>query len=269
MSLRNYQEWGLLIDRLYKAVISGNVSHAYIVEGDSCIDKERFAKDFVKAILCREEPGYGCDQCTVCRKIEHDNYEDMYIVRADEMSLKDATISGLQAKLKVRPTAGERNIALICDADTMTVRAQNRLLKTLEEPSPGTVLILLSENTENLLPTILSRCIVLRLGNYVQNTEELNLDFPRELMEMIVTGSYFCELKDKLDHGVRDRKEAFALLDGLERLFREYLLSDSPVSLRKEQIIEDINYVEAARRDLLANVNYKYAMRNLVLKIGG
>ena len=68
MSLRNYQEWGLLIDRLYKAVISGNVSHAYIVEGDSCIDKERFAKDFVKAILCREEPGYGCDQCTVCRK---------------------------------------------------------------------------------------------------------------------------------------------------------------------------------------------------------
>ena len=39
MSLRNYQEWGLLIDRLYKAVISGNVSHAYIVEGDSCIDK--------------------------------------------------------------------------------------------------------------------------------------------------------------------------------------------------------------------------------------
>ena len=82
-------------------------------------------------------------------------------------------------------------------------------------------------------------------------------------------GAYFCEIKDKLTKEIKDRKEAFALLDGLERLFRDCLLGGSTGSLRKEQIIRNIAYVEAARRDLLANVNYKYAIRNLVLKIGG
>ncbi len=271
MSLKQYTGFTRLTERLHDAIINGKISHAYILEGDTGIDKEAFAKDFVKAILCREEPGYGCDHCRICRKIEHGNYEDMYMVKADDSSLKDAVISGLQADLKNKPAGGDRNIAIICDADTMTVRAQNRLLKTLEEPNAGTVILLLSENTENLLPTILSRCIVLRLGNYtrsLQNQAE-EQSFAKELMEIIESGAYFCEIKDKLTKEIKDRKEAFALLDGLERLFRDRLLGGSTGSLRKEQIIRNIAYVEAARRDLLANVNYKYAIRNLVLKIGG
>ena len=136
MSLRDYNEYKRLIERISKAIINANVSHAYIIEGDSCIDKEAFAKDFIKAILCLEEPGFGCDRCVNCRKIDHDNYEDMYILRADELSLKDAAVSGLQENLKNKPSAGNRNIAIIEGADSMTPRAQNRLLKTLEEPNP-------------------------------------------------------------------------------------------------------------------------------------
>jgi hypothetical protein len=55
----------------------------------------------------------------------------------------------------------------------------------------------------------------------------------------------------------------------MERLFREYLLDGQASPFRKEQIIKNVGYVEEARRDLLANVNYKYAIRNLILKIGG
>ena len=58
-------------------------------------------------------------------------------------------------------------------------------------------------------------------------------------------------------------------LDGMERLFREFLLDGQASPFRKEQIIKNVGYVEEARRDLLANVNYKYAIRNLILKIGG
>lgn len=269
MSLKDYEQYGKLVDRLHSMVVSGNISHAYIIEGDSCIDKERFAKDFAKAILCGEEPGCGCDLCTVCRKIEHDNYEDMYVVKADDLSLKDAVISGLQEKLKNKPVYGDRNIAIVCDADTMTARAQNRLLKTLEEPNPGTVILLLSENAENLLPTILSRCIVLRLGNYAQESRDLDLAFAEELLDMLAGGAYFCDIRDKLISGVKDRKAAFSLLDGLERLFGQYLIGDSPARWKKEKIVRNINYVEEARQDLLANVNFKYAVRNLMLKIGG
>lgn len=269
MSLRDYRECEKLVERMHKAIINANVSHAYIIEGDSCIDKVRFAKDFLKAVLCREDPGYGCDSCVTCRKIDHDNYEDLYMVRADELSLKDASILALQENLKNKPSGGNRNIAIIEGADTMTLRAQNRLLKTLEEPNQGTIIILLSENTENLLQTIRSRCITYRLNNFVSGNENIDLAFAEKIMDMILEGSYFCDLKDQLTKGVKDRKDAFSLLDGLERLFRQYLTSESPAAIRKEKIVQNVKYVEEARRDLLANVNYKYAVRNLVLKIGG
>lgn len=269
MSLREYEGFGHLVDRLHRAILNGNISHAYIIEGDSCIDKVGFVKNFVKAILCEEEPGYGCDFCVNCRKLDHDNYEDLYHIKADDLSVKDAMVAELQEKLKTKPSGGMRNIAIIEDADTMTVRAQNRLLKTLEEPNPGTVLFLLSENTENLLPTITSRCITYRLSNFAPSGQTVNLGLAEEIMEMLIQGAYFCDLKDKLTKGVKDRKEAFLLLDGLERLFREYLVGESTGAYRKERIIEQVKYVEEARRDLLANVNYKYAIRNLILKIGG
>ncbi len=269
MSLREYKEFGRLTERISRAISRGNVSHAYIIEGDSCINKVRFAKDFIKAILCPEEPGFGCDGCVVCRKIDHDNYEDLYTAQADDLSVKDASISALQEKLKNKPSGGMRNIAIIEDADTMTPRAQNRLLKTLEEPNDGTVIVLLSENTENLLQTITSRCIIYRLGNFVDSSENFNLAGAEEIMEMIFTESYFCDMKDRLGKIAKDRKEAFQLLDGLERLYRRYLTADGPQAVRKEKLIANIKYIEEARRDLLANVNYKYAIRNLILKLGG
>ncbi len=88
-------------------------------------------------------------------------------------------------------------------------------------------------------------------------------------MEMIFAGAYFCDIKDRLGKIVKDRKEAFQLLDGLERLYRRYLTADGPQAVRKEKLIANIKYIEEARRDLLANVNYKYAIRNLILKLGG
>lgn len=269
MSLNNYKEFDKLVRRISRAIAEGSVSHAYIIEGDSCVDKAAFAKDFVKAVLCQNAPGIGCDHCVTCRKIDHDNYEDLYVLKADDLSLKDAAVAELQEKLKNKPSGGMRNIAVIQDADTMTVRAQNRLLKTLEEPNPGTVILLLSENTENLLQTITSRCITYRLGNFVQDSAGVDLTAAEEIMEMILNRAYFCDLKDRLTKLVKDRKEAFRFLDGLERLFRRYLTEEGSSVMRKEKMMMNIKYIEEARRDLLANVNYKYAIRNLILKIGG
>lgn len=269
MSLKDYNEYAKLISKVSQSIANGSVSHAYIIEGDSCANKTEFAKDFVKAILCKNDPGYGCDECVTCRRIGHDNYEDMYYAKSDDLSVKDASISALQESLKNKPTAGERNIAIIENADSMTVRAQNRLLKTLEEPNQGTVIILLSENTENLIQTINSRCITYRLGNFVQQQDNEQLDFARKIITMVLEGAYFDELKNQLTKGVKDRKEAFEFLDAMERIFREYMIADGSGAIKKEKIVVNVKYVEEARRDLLANINYKYAIRNLIIKIGG
>ena len=147
-----------LAERLERLVREGRISHAYIFEGPSDIDKEAFARGFIKGVLCPKGLGENCGMCSICSKIDHGNHEDITYFQKDGMSVKDAAIMTLQEKIKVRPT-GDRNVFVISDCDTMTPKAQNSLLKTLEEPPGDALIILLSENMENLTPTILSRCV--------------------------------------------------------------------------------------------------------------
>lgn len=278
MSLGNWKSDKKLIERMSKAIRSGSVSHAYIIEGDSCVDKEAFALDFLKAICCEKAPGEGCsdeaeeEKCLSCRRIDHGNCEDLYIVRAEgttTKSVKDDAVLKLQENLKKKP-AGSRNMAVICNADTMTKRAQNRLLKTLEEPNPGTVIILLSENRENLLDTIKSRCIFYRLSGG-ENTDMESLKDANRLVNALIEGEKFFELKQLLAKSVKSREDAFRMLDGMERIYRNLLLEKDPRGrlLKKENVFRAVQLIEEARRDLIMNVNYNYALKNLMLKIGG
>jgi len=273
MSFKNWTTDKSLIDRIEKAIINNHVSHAYIIEGDSVNDKEDFALSFIKAILCKEEVGVGCDSCLTCKKISHGNYEDLYVVSGEynatktAKSIRDEQIEELQETLKRRPNY-ERNIALIKDADTMTKRAQNRLLKTLEEPYPGTVIILLSENSENLIDTIKSRSIMYHVYGDLGVKADY-FDGAKELVNAVISKEKFFDLKEILLDNVKSREDAFSILDSMERIYRNILLGlDSRASqIRKEDVYKAIEYIEEARRDLLMNVNYSYALKNLVLKL--
>ena len=272
MSLKRWKSDEKLAERISRAIVSGSVSHAYIIEGDSCVDKEAFAKDFLKAICCERMPGEGCDECASCRKIDHGNCEDLYVVRAEgttTKSVKGDAISQLQENLQKKP-AGQRNMAIICNADTMTKRAQNRILKTLEEPTPGTVIILLSENRENLLDTIKSRCIFYRLSGGEESGGE-NLKEVNDLVDALIEGESFFQLKEMLSGCVKSSEDAFRMLDGMERIYRNLLLNKDPRGklLKKEDVFRGVELIEEARRDLIMNVNYNYALKNLMLKIGG
>ncbi len=273
MSFKNWKTDKKLIDRITKAIINGHVSHAYIIEGDNSVDKEAFAMDFIKAILCKDAPGVGCDECINCKKLDHGNFEDLYIVEAEynttktSKAIRDEDVEELQTKLKMKPY-GERNIALICNSDTMTLRAQNRLLKTLEEPYPGTVIILLSENSENLIDTIKSRAILYHVygdmaitGNFAQGA--------KDLVNAVIEEEKFFTLKEIITKNVKSREDAMNLLDSMEKIYRNMLIGeDSRSSLvKKERIFEDVRLIEEARRDLLAKVNYTYALKDLVLKL--
>lgn len=271
MSLSNWKSDEKLVQRIASAIQTGKVFHAYIIEGDTCVDKAAFARDMLKAVLCKERPGYGCDRCVICRKIDHGNYEDLYLVQSDGLSVKDEAVFGLQEKLKRKPSAGERNLAVIQDADTMTPRAQNRLLKTLEEPPEGTMILLLSENKENLLETIRSRCVCFRLNSLESGLDSETVKGASEILDGLLDGENFYTMKEILGMHMKSREDAFQLLDGMERLYRDLLVGkDSRGSLlKKEDILRHIGLIEEARRDLVMKVNYSYAMKNLILKIGG
>lgn len=259
-----------LIQRLIATIQNETLSHAYIFEGETSLDKLAFAKAFVKGILCTERPGIGCDQCVSCRKIEHDNYEDLFFVAADGASIKDEAIEKLQERLKVKPY-GDRNIAIISDADTMTLRAQNRLLKTLEEPAPGTILILLSENIENLTNTILSRCVKFRLNYYGQESYEGMLDKAHAIADLLMEGAPFYKRKEAIAEVIKDSDQIMAFLDALEKVYRDFLIipSEKGRLYKKSQIYKNVSLIEETRRQLLKGVSKSYALKDLMIKIGG
>ncbi len=271
MSLTRWKEDEKLIGRIRQSIRDGKVSHAYLIEGDTCVDKIGFAKDFLKAISCKVKPGEGCDTCADCRKIDHDNCEDLYFVETDGISVKDDMIEKLQENLARKPL-GERSMAIIADADTMTIRAQNRFLKTLEEPQGNTVILLLCDNRENMLETIRSRCIAWHLrGGESERAQQEMTDCANALIDCVLEEEGFFQLKQILTKYVKDRDSAFQVLDAMEHLYRSILLGQDERSrfFRSEEIMRNVVLVEEARRDLILKVNYQYALKDLLLKIGG
>ena len=155
-----------------KNIINGTLHHAFIIEGPYSADKKNYAVELAQAILCRQMPGVGCGECVICRKLKDGNHLDFVFIEpyakkgSKTRSVKDEQIEQLQERLMRKPFEGDRVIAVIDGADTVTARAFNRFLKTLEEPPEGTVIFLLSENAAKLPQTIRSRCVHVRLyGN--------------------------------------------------------------------------------------------------------
>lgn len=273
MGLSSYRKYGKACEKIKSQIASGMVPHAYIIEGNHNIDKEGFAKAFCQALICRQAPGEGCGRCIDCRKIADENYEDLYIVRPEDTTknktgtntIKDAQVEDLQADLKTKPTAGDRNMALISGADTMTLRAQTRFLKTLEEPPEGTVIMILSENSEELLPTIESRCVSIRLYDFDGAGESEGGEAAETLFSMLKKKEYFYGIKDYLDGEVKTREGAYAVLDGLESVIgreaRESAGNDGFDYMRAVTLIEE------ARSDIKLGASYKYVLRETMVKL--
>lgn len=259
-----------LIKRLNNAVNDDRISHAYIFEGPACIDKKAFAESFVKGILCKKNLGENCGMCSNCSKIDHENHEDIIYINAGGGTIKDSYIISMQDKLKTKPF-GERNVVIIEDSDTMTVRAQNRLLKTLEEPPGKAVIILLSENIENLVQTIQSRCVKYRINYFGSRNYDSMMERAALVVDMTFNREPFYKVKKKMDDILGNGEETAAFLDAIQVVYRNLLIQKSEgVSLYKsEDIINNIYAVEKARRQIKEGVSGAYAIKNLLLRIGG
>ena len=275
MPLSDYIRYGKSAERLGAAIRCGRVSHAYLIEGDRNTDKNGFAEAFASALLCREAPGEGCGSCSTCRKIRDGNYEDLYVVEPQDttsgktgsLSIKDADCEELQARLKLRPSAGERNIAVIREAGTMTERAQTRLLKTLEEPPAGTVIMLLTENEEELLPTIRSRTARIRLQELEKVSETPLSEAAERIISMIRRKAFFFDIKKELDTIVKDRRDALALLEAVTACLERELRTGT--GEQAEKAARAILLTEKAKRTASGSASYQYAVRDLILKLKG
>lgn len=152
---------------LVNAIKNDKLSHAYLFDTNGFEKSFDFVLAFVKTILCNEHyiNSVVCDTCNLCQRIQHNNYPELKIIESTGSVIKKEQLLELQSDFNLSSIEGKYRIYIIKDCDKMNKQASNCLLKFLEEPVDGIIAILLTNNFNKLLSTIVSRCQVIRLSN--------------------------------------------------------------------------------------------------------
>ncbi|MGL5260017.1 MAG: ATP-binding protein [Lachnospiraceae bacterium] len=154
-----------IISHMQKAIESQRVSHAYIIQGEKKSGKLFIAKNFAKTLQCEKGDSISCDLCKSCIQTESNNHPDIIYItheKPNTISVDDIR-NQLNNSIDIKPYNNRKKIYIIEDGEKLTIQAQNAILKTIEEPPSYGIVMILTNNVDMLLPTILSRCILLNM----------------------------------------------------------------------------------------------------------
>ncbi len=228
------------------------LSHAYLISGNPGTPLLPVATFLAKTILCDEPDPFACNSCITCLRIDDNNYPDFILFNGEETTIKKDAVSSIE--IQFEKTAFEEKgimIYVLHLVENMTKEAINAILKFLEEPGKNVYAFLTTNNENNVLPTILSRCQILRLKlipreEIIQDAIEIGV--PQEDAELL---SYFYNDSD-LIKGVLDNDEGKNYLEAKETLlgFMHTLVENDKSKL--------IYYVE---HDVISTVKEKTSAR--------
>ncbi|MDH7500347.1 MAG: DNA polymerase III subunit delta' [candidate division NC10 bacterium] len=250
---------------LQRAIQSGHLSHAYLFAGPEGIGKRQVALNLAKALNCEGgAAGDCCDACIPCRKIDKGIHPDVSLIEPQASSPKTAPslkieqARDVQKEISLKPYEGRKKVYIFDDAEKMTDEAENALLKTLEEPTGETLLILVTSSPHSLLPTVLSRTQRIRfdplgpeeVGSYLMKTRSWEAERAK-FVASLSGGSLGRAL-------AREEKELFSLRDqtlaGLSTVLQggicEILDLAESWAKEKEDLPERLEYLLIWVRDL-------------------
>ena len=156
------------------SISGGRIAHAYIFYGARGVGKKLSALEFAKAVNCASPGERPCRLCPSCAKIGSSSHPDVSVITpaAGSQSLGIDGIRSLISDISLKPYEARKKIYIIDEADSLTEEASNALLKTLEEPPTDSVIILIAEKLQHILPTIISRSQTVRFFALAAETVE-------------------------------------------------------------------------------------------------
>lgn len=162
---------------LSRSITNGRMSHAYLFQGPSGVGKRRFAQLFAQRINCIVTEGESCQSCPSCKKMAAGVHPDFIAIEPDGAAIKISQIRELKKTLSYPPFESGYRIVFIADIHITMHRREvvNSLLKTLEEPPDSTIFVLTTDESSDLLPTIISRCQVVPFYSLTQNDIQISL----------------------------------------------------------------------------------------------
>ncbi|MCR6545269.1 ATP-binding protein [Dehalobacterium formicoaceticum] len=279
-----------MLPQLQQAVKSNLMVHAYLFLGPRKITLAN-AVDLAKAVNCLSPiEGRACGVCLSCRKIEHDNHPDVTIIEPLGTSFKIEQGRELHKLISYQNYEGKYKVLILTGGDLMTHSAANSMLKMLEEPPEGTIFILLAENGDEILPTVLSRCQVIKFGEEVLEDPSVEGEKQDEYVNQVVTlvqslpQMDYAQLLKISETWEKNKEYVPRLLEGLVTWFRDIgvaklieekgmvhhkdywdLLLTSPLS--PDQAFRAAQEVAQSQQLLRQNVNFRLAIDVLLLRI--
>lgn len=166
MNFNNVVGQEIVTRQLMNDIKFNRVNHSYIFDGPDGLGKNFIASIFIQTLICERHDVIACESCPACVKFKTNNNPDIKVLANTKKSIGVEEIREFFSDVTIRPFIGDRKIYLIKDAHTMTIQAQNAVLKTVEEPPAYVVIIFISENIEKILPTIKSRSKLLKFNTY-------------------------------------------------------------------------------------------------------
>ena len=222
-------EWA--VDMLRQHAARGDVRHAYLFCGPPGLGRRTLALRLAQALNCTKPVAAGvpCGQCRDCKQIEEMRHPDMNVIQADSEggTLKVDQVREVQHALSLKPYQAKYRVALFLRFQEANDNAANALLKTLEEAPAHAILLLTADTPEQLLPTIVSRCEILRLRA-----------LPVSAIE-----------SDLLEHGVdEERARLLAHISGGRPGYARKLINDSALLEKREERLDDLQTLLPAPR---------------------
>lgn len=251
-----------IINYIRNAVSEDKVSHAYILNGERGSGKKMLANLFASTLQCEKGGPDPCNECHSCKQAESGNHPDIIHVtheKPNTISVEDVRTQ-VNNDIMIKPYQGPYKIYIISEADLMTPQAQNALLKTIEEPPEYAVIFLLTENAQMLLPTITSRCVILKLRNikdtlikkYLMETVKVP-DYKADMCTAFAQGNMGRAIMlANSEHFNEIREEAVQLLKYIDEMdLNEVVKAIKRISAYKLEINDYLDIIMIWYRDVL------------------
>lgn len=171
MTLRSLAGTNASLNGVVNDFEAGRLANAYLFSGENGIGKRTFANLLAKGLVCDAVSLRPCGECKGCRRFDAQKHPDVIRVLPlpKEKTIKIDSLRDMIASLSARSVEGKKRVILIENAERMTPQAQNCLLKTLEETPEGTYFLMTAEAERALLPTVRSRCCVIRMHEWTED----------------------------------------------------------------------------------------------------
>ena len=279
------------LEKLVKYYHENKISHAYLLETNNLEKCFLELKTVIKQIFCQDEYCEKCSKCNLCNLVEQNYLPSLVIIEPDGMNIKKEQVLELKKQFSMVPIYTKDNIYVIKNAEKLNGASANTMLKFLEEPEPNILGFFITDNANNVISTIRSRCEIIK---FIYDSDELNINSIKNEYndKYLVAIDYIYGLEVEKSKGILYNRDVilckFKERDSIKLIFKiiliiyeellkkviglennfDFLKIDKLDVLTKDDVLKRINLIIQYIEDIDSNVNIELLLDKFVIELG-